>query len=271
MWSRVFFLLVTLFFLTMNVLLWRTEIAGHNELGSAVSAQVVWNKVLTAPDSSPLEIRHHGAKIGIARWVPSVGEDLSTGRRMSEEPFPEGMVKALSSYNLELDGNFALDEFNRLRFNFNLTLSTNYTWQELSLRLSVRPYVWEINSVAAEQTVRLRTEDERGRGERVYKFSELQNPEKLLRQLGGPVLPGILMALGVPLRPEQASSISLGLNWQGRNDSLQMRHARLRGYRLQARLLDRYQVALFVNTLGEIIRVELPDEIVLVSEHLAGL
>ncbi len=84
MWSRLCFVLTAGFFLTMNVLLFRSEFGGGNKLGSAVPAEIVWQKVLTAPDNSTLEIRHHGVKIGLGRWMPAVGEDLATGRRLAE-------------------------------------------------------------------------------------------------------------------------------------------------------------------------------------------
>jgi len=72
MWSRLCFVLTAGFFLTMNVLLFRSEFGGGNKLGSAVPAEIVWQKVLTAPDNSTLEIRHHGVKIGLGRWMPAV-------------------------------------------------------------------------------------------------------------------------------------------------------------------------------------------------------
>ena len=54
--SRLFFLGVTVFWLTMNVLLWRAQVAGHSPFGSALPAEAVWDKILTAPDNSNLDI-----------------------------------------------------------------------------------------------------------------------------------------------------------------------------------------------------------------------
>ena len=72
---RFYLLLVTAFFLTMNVLLWRSEFGSRGHLGAPVPADFVWEKVLTSPDHSSLEIRHHGVKIGRAQWAASIGED----------------------------------------------------------------------------------------------------------------------------------------------------------------------------------------------------
>jgi hypothetical protein len=273
MWSRYFFAVVTVFFVVMNVLLWRAEFAGRGEPGSSVPAETVLRKMLLAPDNSQLEIRHHGAWAGSLTWSPAVGEDRASGKMMTEELPPEGMVKTLSGYSVDCDGVVALDAATRVRFNFRVTLDTNHVWQDWHLRLTMRPSpnAWEVRSTAADQTVKFITEDDTGTTERLFKFSDLRNPEKILRELGGPFLPGTLMALGIPLNTSASSNVSLGLTWQARNDRLQIGHAHIKGYRLKARLLDRFEAAIFVNTLGEIIRVELPDEIVLTNMGLSNL
>jgi hypothetical protein len=45
----------------------------------------------------------------------------------------------------------------------------------------------------------------------------------------------------------------------------------VRVYRLQARLLDRYQIVVVVSRVGEILRVELPNGLLLVNEALSTL
>ena len=273
MWSRLFFLLVTSFFLTMNVLLWRTELAGRGQPGSTVPPEVVFRKMLLAPDDSRLEIRHHRAFAGSLTWSPSIGEEHTWGKTISDEPQPEGMIKKVTGYNLLCDGFIVLDASTRARFEFHIRLNTNYVWQDWRLRLNLRPapHAWEVRSVAAEQTVRFISEDDAGISERLFNFSELKNPEKILRELGGPFLPGTLMALGIPLHAPSSSALSLGLTWQARNDRLPIGHAHIKGYRLKARLLDRFEAAIFVNALGEVIRVDLPDEIVLMNMGLTSL
>ena len=273
MWPRAFFLLITSFFVVMNVLLWRAEFAGRGQPGSAVPPEVVFRKMLLAPDDSRLEIRHHRNFAGSLTWAPSIGEEHASGKIITDEPQPEGMIKKVSGYNLLCDGFVTLDANTRLRFEFHLRLNTNFVWQDWRLRVNLRPapYAWEVRSVAADQTVQFISEDDGGITERLFKFSELRNPEKILRELGGPFLPGTLMALGIPLHTASPSTVSLGLTWQARNDRLPIGHAHIKGYRLKARLLDRFEAVLFVNTLGEVIRVELPDEIVLTNMGLTSL
>jgi hypothetical protein len=273
MWPRVLFLLITTFFLIMNVLLWRAEFGARSQSGSTVPPEVVFRKMLLAPDDSRLEIRHHRAFAGSLTLSPSIGEEHAPGKIITDEPQPEGMIKRVSGYNLLCDGFIALDANTRVKVEFQIRLNTNYVWQDWRLRLNLRPapYVWEVRSVAAEQTVRFLSEDDGGITERVFKFSELHNPEKILRELGGPFLPGTLMALGIPLHVGASANASLGLTWQARNDRLQIGHAQIKGYRLKARLLDRFEASIFVNTLGEVMRVDLPDEIVLMNMGLTSL
>lgn len=275
MWPRVLIVVITAFFLVMNVLLWQWEIAGRNDLGSPVPVRAVWEKILTAPDFSSLEILHHGRKIGDCRLVPSIGEAQRTGRVMSDEPPPEGMVRRPINYVLDLTGSVLLDPATagqRARFSFDLKLATNYAWQEFTLRLSLRPTDWTLRSVAAEEKLRFSADEGGTHSERVFAFADLRNPDKLLRELGGPLLPATLGALGFSM-PSSSSvqNLSLGLKWEAHQDRLAIGNAKIRGYRLRARILDRYQIVLFVSSVGEILRVELPDEVVLRNEALNTL
>lgn len=271
MWRYLCFLSFTIFFVTMNVLLWRSEFGGHSQLGSTLPSEIVWQKVLTAPDQSSLEIRHHGKRIGDARWMPSFAAATASLGEPPEDLPPEGMVNQVLSYNVDCDGSLAFEELNRLRFSFHLALDTNHTWQEFSLRLSMRPSVWELQSVASEQVFTFRREDDTGTLERRFRFSDLKNPDQLLQQFGGPLLPKALRATGLPLDPASPGSDSLGVTWEARNDWLKLGKNRMRVYRLQARLLGRFQALLFVSPVGEILRIQLPDDLVFLNNGLNGL
>src|SRR5207249_726926 len=124
MWSRFSLCLVTGFFIAMNVLLWRWEFGSRHQPGSSIPIDIVWEKMLIAPDNSQLEIRRHGKKIGHGTWVPSVGEDLVLGKRILEEDL-EGMILEPSGYSIDFSGNFSIDNATRLRFALDLRLTTN--------------------------------------------------------------------------------------------------------------------------------------------------
>jgi len=95
-----------------------------------------------------------------------------------------------------------------------------------------------------------------------------RTPRKLLEELSGP-LP--LALLGPIAGLQQPNALSLGLDWEARNDWLTIGHSQVRIYRLQARLLDRYQAVVIVSRVGEIMRVELPNGLLLVNEALTNL
>ena len=281
---RILCWVITLFFLTMNTLLWRSEFAGYGQLGTPIPADVIWDKVLTSPDNSFLEIRHHGQSIGRAHWVANVGERVAGDMALGgDEIPPEGMVQHLAGYTLDFDGNLSLPDFPRLRFAIDLKLDTNQSWQEFSLKLAARPFSWEIEASAPKEQVRLLTDDDEGKKERAYSFAELKKPDRLLRDVGATGLPTFLSALGLPLAqasptnragagPRTAAGVEpMGLEWHAREDRLRIGSSEVRVYRLETRLLNHFKAVLFVSRVGEILRVELPDEVLLINDALTTL
>src|SRR5262245_49487477 len=129
MLSRAALFLIIAFWVTMNVLLWRSEFGRRDALTATVPMEMVWRRVLTAPDNSSLEIFHHGQKIGFCRWAPEVGEELAAQQLSGEGAPPEGMVRRLTGYRVDLGGNLALKEVaGRVRFDFDMTFTTNHNW-----------------------------------------------------------------------------------------------------------------------------------------------
>ncbi len=272
MTARLAFPLIALFWATMNVLLWRAEFGGGKEPGSRVSPEMVWEKILNAPDDSKLEISRNGKKIGYCRWIPNVSEELTRGKAPRDDLELEGMVKRVSGYAIDLEGNVLVgDPGTRMRFATRLRFSTDHAWQELSIRVAHRPVFWEIHTAAAGETLSLRYEDGEGKWSRMFRFDELRDPRALLEEFGSPGASALFgfatgMADGDPLR-----NMTTGLNWEARSDTLKIGHSSARVYRLQARLLDRYQIVITVSRIGEILRVELPNGFDLVNEALASL
>ena len=102
----------------------------------------------------------------------------------------------------------------------------------------------------------------------MLKFSDLRNPEKLLRQFGGPVMTELLKAGGFPLGSTHKTDLTLGLQWEARHDWMKLGQTRMRVYRLQARLFDRFDAVVLVSHVGEILRIELPDQVEFKNEAL---
>ena len=265
---RIFIAFVIGFFITMNVLLFRSEF-GSGRHGSPVPVATVWEKILNCPDSPFLEIRYKNTKVGRAHWSASVVEGpVATGEE--SEDMPEGMVTTSTGHTLEFDGSFSLDESTRLKFTSIVRLDTNNAWQQLSFNLTLKPVSWKLTATATNETLRFVSEGDEGAKEQVFTFAELRNPEKLARALGGPLLPVTLGAMGLSLSQSGTNRMATNLRWHARQSSLVVGRNSIRAYRLEARLLERARLVLFVSPVGEILRMELPGEVVLNNEQFTG-
>jgi hypothetical protein len=267
--QRVALILVTLFWITMNVLLWRAEYASRGESRSPVPPRLVWRKILTAPDSSSLGIFHHGKKIGFCHWSTTVGQEL--GKTTEEDSVDEGRVSKVAGYRLQLEGNVSIPESSiRGRFDGSLGLGGDESWRDLTLRLSLKPALWEIRSIAAEKTVRVRIEEDNSRFERTFQFDEFRNPASLFADFAGPAGMALLRLLGSIQGPGMSVKAPIiNPKWDARQDSVTISHSAIRAYRLSTRLLEKYDVVIFASRAGEILRVELPDEVLLVNDQFA--
>ena len=128
--ARIFLMLVTAFWLVMNVLLWRAEFGRGPDSLSEVPVETVLDRLLSAPDQSVLVVRHRGESLGLLSWRPSVTETQPASEVEAE---PEGMVTA-TGYNLEVDLNLTGgNPSDRWRVAIRAELDTNRVWQELSL------------------------------------------------------------------------------------------------------------------------------------------
>ncbi|PYM15986.1 MAG: hypothetical protein DME18_02725 [Verrucomicrobia bacterium] len=269
MFNRLYFPLIALFWIIMNLLLWRAEFGGGKEFGSAVPTEAVWQKILTAPDDSTLEISSSGKRIGYCRWGANAGEELAAGKISRQDYSPEGMVKQLSHYTIDLEGNvLPAQPATRVRFSLHLEFATDHAWRELSVRVATRPSVWTIHATAADQRLDLKYEDETGNWTRAFAFDELRDPRKWIEEFAGPLPPALL---GPAAGLERQKNLSPGLKWTARNDWLKIGHSRARVYRLQAQLLGHYEVVVIVSRVGEILRVELPNGLLLLNEALTNL
>jgi hypothetical protein len=267
MLSRITLVLLAGFWLTMNVLLWRAEYGRKASLGTTIPARVVWEKILTSPDSSSLTIWRHGKKIGFCHWITSVSEDLS--RMSSADSSPEGMVRDIVNYRLELEGNVLVSDSNdRLRFDTHLTLGKNEQWQQFDLRLTLRPNTWQIGSTAAERAVKLTWQEGAESLSRSFTFAELEHPQALVQEFGGPVAEALLSGSG--LWSSATNHAAVALRWEARHESIRLGHSPVEVYRLETHLLDRFDLVVFISRAGEILRAELPQDVILVNDQLGG-
>ena len=269
--KRVILLVVTVFWASMMALLWRAEYGSGRSLGSPVPVGLVWGKILTAPDSSTLQIHYRGTNLGFCRWTAAVGQEVSTALSTGDELGPQGLPDKPATYKLDLEGSVNLAEFgSRVGYDLVLKLDGDQRWQEFHARLKLRPDVYEIEVLAPAQTVRVKSNAGGRAYDRLFKFSDLQNPQKLLREAGGPLLPAMLGSLGLPTSTNALARLTPGLKWTAHEDWLMAGRTRMRIYRLETRLLDRYRIRVSVSPVGEILRIELPGEVVLQHDTLGS-
>jgi len=269
MLSRASFALITLFWVTMNVLLWRAEYGSSRSAFGALPAELVWRKVLTSPDSSSLNVVHRGRRVGFCRWSTGVGEQWGS---VTDRNLPAGAPKGNRSYRLQLEGSVMFPELtNHVRFEGSLKVGSHHQWEEFDARVRLGLVAWLIHGAARDQRVRLTTQQGEAHWQRSFTFSELQSPRALLGQLAGPLAGEWLYEAGLSPGSEGLAPLSLEPRWTASEDSLRIGRAQTPVYRLQTQLLDRYQITILVSRVGEILRVELPGELVLVNDQLTLL
>src|SRR4051812_39672520 len=265
--SRAIFILVTGFWLTMNVLLWQTQFGSRKNEG-AVPVKTVWEKILTAADDSSLTVFHRGKLVGACHLRTAVGEEWS---KVSDENVPTGPLAKAPGYRLSLDGSAIVPELtNRLRFEGELMLDKKRQWRDLSARFTMRPVTWEVHSAVAEGTLRVKMQNGAEANNIVLRFSDLKNPAALAAKFLGPFATEMVAEAGLPLVPRNDPATDMGINWDAHDDSIRIGHTSVQVYRLHTHLVDRYEITAIVSRAGEILRVELPNDFVLVNDRLAA-
>lgn len=255
MTPRLIFLAIATFWLTMNVLLWRAEYGSHAGQ-MPVPAQIVWHKIITAPDASSLSVYQNGDRMGYCEFSTSVGQEMATieGNR----PPPEGLVKR-AGYQIHLAGNVALGDFtNRLKFDGRILFRSVRQWQELNLKISSRLVLVEIHSFASNQTVHVKISTDGSVLERDLAFADLSQPGTLISALTGNFADPLLGALDLPEFSTVASAP--GLEWSASSTRVKLGTEAIPVYRLETSVLG-HPIVVEVSTLGEILRVQLPGNI----------
>jgi hypothetical protein len=260
--SRIFFAATAAFWVVMSVLLWRSQSAAHSGLGSAVPVDVVWDKILTSPDSSSLDIFDHEKNIGRCEWKATVGSvSQAMEKSLSEDYEPDGLIQQPTGYSLSVNnGQATIFGTNRIIFDFRLLLATNRAWQDFHLTGKMRPMTWDIHAIAASRKVMVKITYNGVVWQKALKFSDFDHPETLLEELGEA---GILDFFGpgdLSLEKESIEQAAAGLKWEAHEDWMQFGHSRTRVYRLETGFLG-MNFYLFTSRVGEILWVEGPNKL----------
>ena len=270
-------LILVSFWLVMTTLLWRSEISGRGPPGSTIPITLVWETILTAPDDSTMEVSMQGHKLGFVRWIPTVSEGTSTGKRMSDQYDLEGMIEGPADYRVNLEANLLLpDNLGRLRVDGTGRFATNFVWREATLISQIRPMSLKLDSSAASRLLNIEYYDGESTNKQNVSFDDLSNPTRLLARLqkANPAAAVGMLAVPAMMGTNSMTSpggLALGLKWTAKNDWLKMGRSNVRVYRLEAKLLDRYEAVILVSRVGELLKITLPGEITLINDALMNL
>jgi hypothetical protein len=252
--GRISFIAITVFWVVMNVLLWRAEFGRGRETLSDVNPATVIDRLLNAPD----------APIGTLDWRPSVMEGAAGAEPGS---VPEGMVDT-AGYSLDADLLLTAEQpTDRWRVLSHLELDTNKVWKEWTINVQQRPAMWRIVARQGEDEIVLSYEAGKESWEKRFSLRDLANPRTAL----GPyalLLPG---PLAQNLGQFNADSARQSFQWRASNDWLRVGNNRVRVYRLSASLFANYEMVVYLSRAGEVLKVQLPDTFVLVNRQLPAL
>ncbi len=254
--ARLTFLAIIAFWLTMNVLLWHAEF-GVRGGDTPVPVQLVWRKILTAPDASSLSVFQKGDRMGYCEISTGVGQQMAA---FDEDKLPPEGFATHGGYQIHFAGNVALGDFNnRLKFGGRVLFTPAREWQELNLRITARLAVIEIHSLATNQTAHVKfTNEGTAVLDRDFTFADLQNPGAIIRALTGNVADGLLGAFNLPeILPSAAVQ---KIEWDARRTRIKIGAESVPVYRLETSVLG-HPVIVDVSTLGEILRIKLPGDI----------
>jgi hypothetical protein len=256
MTARLTFLGIAAFWLTMNVLLWRMEFGARGG-DTPVPVQLVWRKILTAPDASSLSVYQDGDRMGYCEFSTGVGQQMAAYDE--DKPPSEGFV-ARAGYQIHLAGNVSLGDFtNRLKFDGRVQFNPAHQWEELTLKITSRQAVIEIHSLATNQAAHVRFSNE---GtlllERDFAFADLQNPGVIARALTGNLADGFWGAFDLPETLPDAAAQKI--EWDARRTRVKIGTEAVPVYQLETIVLGR-PITVDVSTLGEILCIDLPGNI----------
>lgn len=252
--SRGAWVLIAAFWAAMNVLLWRAEY-GSRDRGTPVPLDLVCRKILTAPDASSLSVYQGGQRIGFCEFATSVQQEMA--ELNEDSPPPAGLV-ARAGYQIRLTGNVAAGAFtNRVKFDGRVKFSPRRKWRELNLKITTHFATVEIHALAANQTVSVQIASDGVTNSHAFTLADLENPRSVLRAFGGDAGGGFWSGLDLPVLPSATADLARDISWDARRVRFTMSREQMSAYRLETSVLGQ-PIVIYANTLGEILRVELP-------------
>jgi hypothetical protein len=291
--QRILFGFITVFWLVMNVLLWRAE-----HFGAKVPAETVWKRLLSPEeDISHYDIYRVGGGeelIGSFTWTSTVLDQNGSAMPL------ENMTRQPAGYSIEIDatppetmGSITLSNGRQLEFRLDLQFDVEHEWKSMALVVyppAVRPdgggparSEWRLSLVSSvtNDVVEIGLERERGN----FKAMEI-NPSRdglvgtagvLLKQLGGETLLGNDQSFGILSRSAEVQKMlrlatqpgtsvlphrRFQLPWEAHYGTLPNHSHTLRVYRmstpLEVGVMNFGEIIAYIGQNGELLRAQLP-------------
>ena len=273
--NRVIFITILLLWLAANYMLYQYENANRRKYTSSVPIETVWKKVLTSPDPSSLEIYSQDKRIGTCRWSAGAGEEQMRKFLQSDEGAIQTPLPKPSYYTIDLDGNVRLSDLKTVaRFYFHASLPDEKNWSNILLRVSLDKATIYMNAIAKDETVNLKLEAGKTYFDRTFKFSELLNPSFILQSLGVPLgglfLPEMPLIINTNSSSTNLNNLGIQLDWKAYHDNMTVGKVNLKVYRVEAVVWGKFKAVATISRAGEILKIELPENITLINTALAN-
>ena len=289
--KSIWLILAGLFWLGMNVLLWRSEYGGGSK-GNPLPVKTVISKIMDTPDPSELDIFYRDKPIGHCRWVVAqmgrdeLGHDSGSSNDASDDVDLEaaemsGLIRNVDYYTVHMDGHVqGQDHPRRIRFMLNITLSPQWEWTSFNGKVGARDQWFHIHSDKEQEKVVLQVEQDETHWDTQLTFAQLKNPQAMISQWGqeNPILVAALapvMGMLHSLTSSESTDPYDKFNWVGDwsafSDWMSIAHSRMRIYRLESGADRRNSLSVTVNRAGEILAIKAPQQISLRNESVIGL
>ncbi len=284
-------ILTGLFWLGMNVLLWRSEYGGGSQ-GNPLPVKTVISKILDTPDPSEMDIFYQEKPLGHCRWVVTqvglgdVQDDASDTIDVGDDVDLEaaemsGLIRDVRSYIVSVDG-YVQGEENprRIQFMLNIRLDRKWGWIKFDGKIGFRNQWLHLHADKEEEALVLEIEQEESELKTQLTFEQLKNPQALIGQLTqeNPLVAITLTPLmGLMNSFNQSETVTplqtsdWAKNWNAFSDWMTIAHSRTRIYRLESGEGRKRKLTVTVNRAGEIISVNAPQKISLRNENVLGL
>ncbi|HON09188.1 MAG TPA: hypothetical protein PLW02_13910 [Verrucomicrobiota bacterium] len=271
--NRIVLIVVCIFWLVMNLVLYRYEVGDKNKYHSSVPIETVWKKVLMSPDQSSLEIFQSGRRIGNCRWIAGAGEEQMRKFLQSEEGEPtKNVIEKPNFYTIDFDGSLAIKEVKgNIRFYFFAVLPDEKSWSNVNVRVSFEKMNIIVNASSSNETVSIRIETPDNLISRRFTFAELSNPANILQSVGGPIGLLFLPELTSITKTNASATSKINLDYKSYYHNMTVGTTTLWVYRVEVSLFKRFTAAINISKAGEVLKVELPNNIELINEAFVNL